>query len=181
MAAGKKTCSTCGNSFIGRSSASYCSGACKQRAHRARAPRNRNASIAETVTQTVTVSTDRGAHRAHSAEAQVVLRALDDELALAGQRRGQPLLWTAQERALLDLIADSIDRTADLSAMYDCCGDDVKLRVKLSAELRLLQQSTVRLLRDIKTDVPLAAPSLRSVKASRAARRRWDRDGDASG
>ena len=118
-----------------------------------------------------------------SAEAQSVLRALDDELAFAGQAQGQSLKWTAQERALLDLIADSIDRTVDLYAMYErAANDDLTMRLKLSAELRLSQQSTQRLLRQIKTDVP-AQPSFRTAKARRAANARWHRheDDDASG
>lgn len=51
------------------------------------------------------------------------------------------------------MLAAEIDRTVDLAAMYDACGDNVKLRVKLSAELRLLRQSTARMIASIKTEL----------------------------
>jgi hypothetical protein len=50
----------------------------------------------------------------------------------------------------------------------------MKLRVKLSAEIRLLEGSLARLLKQIKTDVP-EADSRTTVKARRVARARWDR------
>jgi len=105
-----------------------------------------------------------------------VLRALADQLALVGEDRGEALEWSPQERFALDLLAAEIDRTVDLAAMYEGCGDDVKLRVKLSAELRLLRQSTARMVREIKTELP-ARPSHRTTKARRAANARWHRGG----
>jgi len=69
---GKRTCSACGNAFIGRASASYCSPACKQRAHRSRKGANRNA-------PRVTVLAP-GGRRGHSAEAVALLAELDLEL-----------------------------------------------------------------------------------------------------
>lgn len=49
------------------------------------------------------------------------------------------------------------------------------MRLKISAEVRLLEGLAARLVRQIKTD--LAGPeSLATVKARRAAKRRWDRD-----
>jgi hypothetical protein len=187
MAGSKRTCVICGSGFIGRSSARFCSGACRKRAQRARGAAKCDTAV------TVKAPPVRAARRSaaarsttpvRSAQAQAVLGSLDDELAFAGQARGQSLKWTAQELALLDLIADSIDRTVDLYAMYErAADDDVTMRIKLSAELRLSQQSTQRLLRQIKTDVP-AKPSFRTVKARRAANARWHRheDGDdASG
>jgi hypothetical protein len=50
--------------------------------------------------------------------------------------------------------------------------DDDKVRVKMSAELRLLETSLARLLKSVSTDLP-AEPSLRSQKAARAANARW--------
>jgi hypothetical protein len=55
-------------------------------------------------------------------------------------------------------------------------GTDTKTKLKLSAEVRLLEQAAARLIRDIKTDIP-QQESLRTIKARAAVRRRWDRDG----
>jgi hypothetical protein len=55
---------------------------------------------------------------------------------------------------------------------------DVKLRLKLAGEIRLQDAQLTRLLKLVKTEPP-AEPSLRSVKAQRAARVRWDRDASA--
>lgn len=102
-----------------------------------------------------------------------VRRELDAELAAASKRAGQRLEWSAQDSALLDLIDANLRRTEDLRAAYEAA-DEVKLKVKLSTELRLLEQAVARLLKQVRTDVP-AAPSLTSVKASRAANARWER------
>ena len=47
--------------------------------------------------------------------------------------------------------------------------------MKISAELRLTEASIARLLKQVSTDAPQPM-SLRSVKAQRAARARWDHD-----
>ena len=58
-----------------------------------------------------------------------------------------------QDRAVLELIADTVDRRVDLAA--ECAAaEDPTRRVKLSAELRLLEGSLARLLRMVSTDVP---------------------------
>lgn len=105
-----------------------------------------------------------------------MLRSLDEQLALVGQQRGEELEWSPQERFQLNLLAAEIDRAADLASLYDACGDDVKLRVKLSAELRLLRQSTARMIQAIKTELP-ERPSPTTKKARRAANARWARGG----
>jgi hypothetical protein len=175
-AAIKRTCSSCGDLFIGRQRAQYCSPACRKRAQRARGSNKRD----KCDTEPVTVMPVRTA--GHSSEAEAVLRALDDQLALVGQERGETLEWTPQERFALDLLSAEIDRTVDLAAVYESCGEDVKLRVKLSAELRLLRQSTARMVREIKTELP-ARPSHTTTKARKAANARWHRGGgdDAAG
>ena len=122
MPAALKACSSCGNEFRGRSGASYCSAACKQRAHRQRTGRNRNA-------RTVTDPACCGAHTPH---AQAVLDALEAELAANAEQIGQSLEWSAAERAVLDLIADTIDRRTDLQARYAAC-DDSGARLKVAA------------------------------------------------
>ena len=141
-AAAKKKCAACGDGFIGRSNAAYCSPACRQRAHRGRGAQNRNAS-AVTVSEVVSGPPRCGSR---SAQAEAVLRSLDAQLALVGQERGEEIEWSPQEQFQLELLAAEIDRTVDLAAMYEGCGEDVKLRVKLSAELRLLRQSTARMI-----------------------------------
>ncbi len=108
----------------------------------------------------------------HSAEARKMLRALDSELAEVSQRLGQPVEWSERDRAVLELIASNIDRKVDLSDRYSEA-EDTKTRVKLSAELRLLEAALARLLKQI--DPEPAAVSPRSVQASRAARTRWER------
>jgi hypothetical protein len=116
---------------------------------------------------------------ARSAEARRVLAELDNELCVASERGGQNLVWTASERAILGLIGATIDRKVWLSRAQSRT-EDVRLRVKLSAELRLLETNLARLLKHVTPDVP-AAPSVRTVKAQRAARARWNRGQRAAG
>jgi hypothetical protein len=111
---------------------------------------------------------------AHCAEARRVRRELDAQLTSTAAATGRNLVWTAQDRELLALIASTIDRKCDLHKDY-AAAIEAKTRVKISAELRLLETSVARLLKMVSTDVP-APMSLRSMKAQRAARARWDRD-----
>ena len=114
---------------------------------------------------------------ARSSEARKILRDLDKELDSAAQRSGQNFVWGAQERAVLGLIGDEIDRKeALLEAWRE--STDPKVQCKLSAEARLLEQSIARLLKLIKTDLP-ARPSNKTMMARRAANARWDRDNAA--
>jgi len=77
-----------------------------------------------------------------------------------------------QDRAVLELIADTVDRRVDLAAEY-AAAEDTTRRVKLSAELRLLEGSLARLLRMVSTDVP--APESQKARGTRTDRpaRRW--------
>jgi hypothetical protein len=187
----KRTCSSCGNGFIGRGGAEYCSAACRQRARRARGGGDRNAKCDTAVTDTATAppaKAKRGASRraasttstggVHCVEAVALLQALDAELAVKSDAMGlppeQPLEWTAVELALLETVAGSIDRKVDLYARYRASDDD-KVRVKLSGEVRLLERLAADLLKRVSTDLP-AAPSHVSVKASEAAKTRWARN-----
>jgi len=113
-----------------------------------------------------------------SAESRKVLAALDAELAAASDRRGQRMVWTAAETAVLALISSTIDRKVWLRRAWSRT-DDVKLRLKLSAELRLVETSLARLLKHVTPDVP-APPSLQTVKARKAANARWHRDRSGS-
>ena len=116
---------------------------------------------------------------ARSVEALNVLRELDAELASACQRTGRSLVWTTADRAILELVADTIDRKVDLTELYDAT-PDISPRVKLSAEIRLLEGSLARLLRQVHPDIPdthQREPSyVKSARASRAAKARWHPD-----
>jgi hypothetical protein len=81
-----------------------------------------------------------------------------------------PLEWTAVERALRERIARTVDRETDLWRRYEASEDDA-VRVKLSAELRLLETSLSRLLRGVSTDLPAE----KSPRAMHAANARWRR------
>jgi hypothetical protein len=111
---------------------------------------------------------------AHSPEARRVRRELDKELAETGASTGRSLAWSAADRKVMALLASAIDRECDLRRDYAARAEP-KLRIKLSAELRLLEASIARLLRAVKTDVP-EPMSRRSQKAQMAARARWSRD-----
>ena len=112
---------------------------------------------------------------AKSPEAKKIRRDLDKELESAGQQHGHTLVWSAQERAIIDLICGQIDRKVEIFELYETA-TDTKVKVKLSGEMRLLEQSVARLLRQVKTDVP-ASDSRQTVAARRAVRARWDREG----
>jgi hypothetical protein len=112
----------------------------------------------------------------HTAEARKLLRGLDAELAATARRLGRAVEWTERDRAILELIAGLVDRKTDLSAAYaHIDADDTKTRVKISAELRLLETALARLLRQVETEPPHM--SHRSRQAQRAALARWDRRG----
>jgi hypothetical protein len=112
---------------------------------------------------------------ARSAAARKLLAALDAELAVASERRGRRLVWTAAESAILDDIAFTVDRIARLRRDWSRA-EDPKLRVRLSAELRLLETSKARLLKAVTPDLP-AKESMRTIRARRAVEARWRRDG----
>lgn len=116
---------------------------------------------------------------ARTAVGRKVLRELDKELESASKRAGKKLEWSAAERAVLGLIGDSFDRISDLQAAY-AEATEVKVQIKVSTELRLLEQSAARLLKSIKTDLP-AAESATTLKARNAANTRWDRVRGAAG
>jgi hypothetical protein len=109
-----------------------------------------------------------------SSETRKVPRELDSELASASARTGRSLVWTAADREVLALIASAIDRKVALARNY-AAAEDVKTKVKLSAELRLLEGHLSRLLRAVQTDIP-QNESQTTIKARRAAMRRWHPD-----
>lgn len=118
-----------------------------------------------------TLDTMRGKR---SAAAVKMIKALNDELADAGKRQGAALSWTVAEREALDILASTIDRRVRVAAM--CAqSDDAKVVVKLSVELRQLDNTVVKILKTVNTEPP-AAPTLTSIKARRAINTRWDRE-----
>jgi hypothetical protein len=114
-----------------------------------------------------------------SAEARKVLQELDTDLAASSARAGTSLVWTAADRAILDAIAANIDRRVDLARDYES-STEAKVRVKLSAELRLLEGALARLLRQVQTDVP-APESQTTIKARRAANAHRESERNATG
>lgn len=159
-----KQCVTCESEFTGGARSLYCSPACRQRAHRGRRGDDRNA-------DRVTVTAAGG----HCAEARQLLDGLDAELKANAARLGATLKWTAAERAVLDLIADTIDRRQDLKRLFDEA-EKVSAQLRLSAEMRLLDAQVSRLLKSVSTEPDMSGPrSRRSQKASKAALSRWNR------
>jgi hypothetical protein len=103
-----------------------------------------------------------------------VLRELDKELAAVSARTGVHVSWTPQEQTVLALIADQIDRKVELSTEYQQALD-VKAKAPLSAEIRLLENSIARMLKQLKIDEP-SPPGYESQETKRArhaARKRW--------
>jgi hypothetical protein len=104
-------------------------------------------------------------------QAKQLVDELDAELAAAASAAGRSLGWSAAERVIIAMAADSIDRRVELAAAY-AQADDVKDRVRLSRELRLQEAATARLVKQVSTDVP-APESLVTIKNRRAANARW--------
>jgi hypothetical protein len=110
-------------------------------------------------------------------EAHALIAALDAELASAAKATGRELVWSAQEQDIISMLGAAVDRRVELSAQYEQCKDrkDLGVRIKLAAELRLLEGSISRLHRQVSTEIPQPM-SVTSLKAQRAARFRWDRE-----
>ncbi|WP_139361775.1 hypothetical protein [Mycobacterium sp. 96-892] len=108
---------------------------------------------------------------ARSAEARRIMRELERELESASQRANKKLSFTATERATLDLICANLDRISDLNEAY-LEATEVKVRIKLSTEMRLLEASAARMLKGFKTDLP-GAETQKTRSARRAADIRW--------
>ncbi|KAA1248230.1 hypothetical protein F0Q45_21790 [Mycobacterium simiae] len=108
-----------------------------------------------------------------------LLAALDEQLAVVAQAAGAPpgkaLSWSADEAALLEAIAETVDRKVDLRIRYSA-NADFQAALKLSAELRLLDSTLARLLKQVKPVMPTVPKTQRSQKASHAAKTRWERD-----
>ncbi|MDX6307020.1 MAG: hypothetical protein QOI06_66 [Nocardioidaceae bacterium] len=110
---------------------------------------------------------------AKSPESRRVLRELEKQLAEAGAQQGLNLVWSAQESTILDQISSILDRKHDFLVAYEEA-DELKVQLKISTEVRLLEQAAARLVGQIKTDLPQVL-SHRSAKAKKAAETRWNR------
>lgn len=109
-----------------------------------------------------------------SSEATALLAAMDAELAANAAAAGVSLEWSQAERQQLALLASTVDRRVELEGLYGALeADDVKTRLKLSAELRLIAGLEARLLRGISTE----PPRVKDPKAQHAARVRWAKEG----
>ncbi|QFS91527.1 hypothetical protein FIV07_12230 [Mycobacterium sp. THAF192] len=103
-----------------------------------------------------------------------MLAGLDAELAENGKALGRQLAWSTADETNRELIADAIDRRADMKRRYQESTED-KVALKLSAEMRLLERLVSDLLKQVRTDMP-APVSNKSRKAAHAANVRWGRD-----
>lgn len=107
-------------------------------------------------------------------KATAVLANLDSELADTAKRLGESLSWSAAERELRDILARTIDRRELLHGMLDKAGTP-KECVRLSTEIRLLNASIGKLLKEIRTE-PSAPESRATVRNRAAANVRWQRE-----
>jgi GAF domain-containing protein len=113
-----------------------------------------------------------------TSEAKSALAALDAELAANGQARGVELYWSPRELDLLESLGASIDRRVELAALYAKAlkaGDDDRLVIQLSAEMRQLDKQVSATYKDIETDAPQQQESLTTQKNRMAANTRWQR------
>jgi hypothetical protein len=109
-----------------------------------------------------------------SVEAVKLASDLNAELAAYGLSKGVELSWSVPERATISLIQDQVDRKVELTAAYDVADD--KKRLRLAAEIRLIEGSIGRLLKLVNTQprMPSTEPVSRaSARGRRAANIRW--------
>jgi len=123
-------------------------------------------------------------HRKRLSSNLKLARDLQAELDAHASANDVVLSWTVPEQATIELLQDQIDRKVELLAAYDAAADD-KARVKLSAEVRLLEGSIGRLLKLINTTPVIKSPpppqNIYDRQASRHGRKaaewRWRRAG----
>lgn len=90
---------------------------------------------------------------ARSVAAQALLDSLDAELAANAAKANTRLEWLAAERAVLQAIADHVDRREELAELYDGCGaDQVRTKIALATEIRLIESGVTRLVGQLVTD-----------------------------
>ena len=106
-----------------------------------------------------------------SPAARKLLRDLEKELDASGQATNQQLVWTAADSMVIDQCADMLDRKAELQVMYDEA-EKQTAKVRLSGEMRLLEQASSRLIKTLRTELP-KIESRRTVMNRHAANVRW--------
>jgi hypothetical protein len=112
----------------------------------------------------------------HTAEARDLLAALDADLAGTGAATGDELIWDTNDNEIREAVALTIDRRARLRQLWEQTTDE-SLLVKLSVELRQVDSAIAKMLKDLQASIEPPEPkSLTSIKASRAAATRWQRE-----
>ena len=109
-----------------------------------------------------------------SSEARRIRRDLQSQLDAVGRATGQPMQWTPEESAVIDMICDAYDRKSQLEKALAGAEDD-KARVKLAGEIRLIESHTARLLKQIRIPLPTQQESRRTTRARQAANARWNK------
>ena len=112
--------------------------------------------------------------KAHTPQAKAVLDALNDELEHYGKVQHRDLQWSAAEEITLELIAGTIDRRVEVAKLYDR-ETDPKNICMLSCELRQLDGTVVRMLKQVNAEPP-APMNQTQRKNQHAANVRWDRE-----
>jgi len=111
----------------------------------------------------------------HTRQALKLRADLTQQLEAVGKATGQNLVWTPEERAVLEQIMAAVDRKIALESRL-AEANDAKAYVKVSGELRLTETHIVRLLKSVRVEMAKAT-STRTVKARAAANARWNRTG----
>jgi hypothetical protein len=108
-----------------------------------------------------------------TAEAESLLAEFNSELADSAAQAGMALKWTVADEQNLEALGDCVDRRVWLKGRLDAADPtDTRTVVKLCAEWRQTIALEMRLLKSIDTSAP-QPESLRTIKARRAAMRRW--------
>lgn len=104
----------------------------------------------------------------HKADARAFLARLDEQL------KADNVILDASEETIVEHVATSMDRRADIQLLYRK-SDDIGLKLKLACEIRLIESAIARSLSQLHLDPP-EAETATTRKARRAARARWDRE-----
>lgn len=111
---------------------------------------------------------------ARSNEARRIRRELQRQLDAVSRATGQPMQWTPEETAVIDMICDCYDRKTELKQRLADATED-KALVKLAGEIRLIESHAARLLKQIRVPVPTRQESRRTTRARQAANARWNK------
>jgi len=101
-------------------------------------------------------------------------RRLREKLQVELDERG--LVFSAAEELVVEQVCACLDRKHDLQALYRDAVD-ASVLVKLSAEIRLLESTAARMLKQVSTEETGRGESAATRKARKAAQERWRRHG----